>query len=110
VSVSPRERQVLELLARGLSQPEIAARLSVGIPTIKTHIEHLCHKFGVSGSARTCRLAAQAALLGLLPAEIEARGIRQSVDTPMGASFANQLIGGWATGAVAVTLDPQPGN
>jgi DNA-binding CsgD family transcriptional regulator len=110
VSVSPRERQVLALLARGLSQPEIAARLSVGIPTIKTHIEHLCQKFGVSGSARTCRLAAQAALLGLLPAEMEAHGIIQLVDTPPETGFANPLIGGWSAGPVPVTLDPEPGN
>jgi PAS domain S-box-containing protein len=73
VSVSPRERQVLELLARGLSQPDIAAQLGVGIPTVKTHVEHLCLKLGVSGGARSCGLTAQAALLGLLPAHWEIR-------------------------------------
>jgi DNA-binding CsgD family transcriptional regulator len=73
VSVSPRECQVLELLARGLSQPDIAAQLGVGIPTVKTHVEHLCLKLGVSGGARSCGLTAQAALLGLLPAHWEIR-------------------------------------
>ncbi|HEY9789227.1 MAG TPA: response regulator transcription factor, partial [Candidatus Obscuribacterales bacterium] len=46
--LSRRERQVLQLLAAGLTNQEIAARLSVGQETIKTHVRHLMDKLGVT--------------------------------------------------------------
>ena len=42
VSMSPRELQVLELVADGLTNQQIAAELTVSPTTIKTHVaEHL---------------------------------------------------------------------
>ena len=45
--LSPRERQVLQALAEGLTNNEIAELLSVGQPTVKTHLQSVYQKLGV---------------------------------------------------------------
>lgn len=47
-SLSPREAEVLMLLARGRNVPFIAGRLGISRTTVKTHIEHVYRKLGVS--------------------------------------------------------------
>ena len=46
--LSAREVEVLPLLARGLSNPEIARCLTITNHTVKSHVEHILAKLGVS--------------------------------------------------------------
>ncbi|MBI4934333.1 MAG: response regulator transcription factor [Actinobacteria bacterium] len=47
VDLTDRERETLELLARGLSNREIATAMYIGEATAKTHVSHLLTKLGV---------------------------------------------------------------
>jgi DNA-binding CsgD family transcriptional regulator len=58
--LTERERDVLELVARGLTNPEVAARLFISTGTVRTHLEHAYDKLGV----RT-RAGAVAAAFGI---------------------------------------------
>jgi DNA-binding NarL/FixJ family response regulator len=46
--LTPREREVLQLLARGQTNREIAGQLSLSVGTVKIHVEHIIAKMGVS--------------------------------------------------------------
>lgn len=52
-----REREVLALLASGLSNSEIAARLSVSRSTAKAHVTNILSKLGVSSRGEAIALA-----------------------------------------------------
>jgi two-component system nitrate/nitrite response regulator NarL len=49
--LTPREREILKLIAAGRSLPEIARELILGLTTVKTHAQHLYEKLGVSDRA-----------------------------------------------------------
>jgi two-component system, NarL family, response regulator NreC len=62
-ALSPRERQVLELLAHGYTNREIAARLLLSIKTVETHRSRLSDKLGLHRRADLVRLAIEIGLL-----------------------------------------------
>ena len=47
--MTPRERQIVELLSAGASNKEIAKRLSVTERTVKAHLTAIFRKLGMSG-------------------------------------------------------------
>jgi len=49
--LSEREHEVLGLIAQGLSAPEIGERIHLSTATVKTHLQHLYEKLGVSERA-----------------------------------------------------------
>ena len=48
ITLSPRETEVLRLVADGLSNQKIAAKLNLGLETVKTHMRHIMEKLAVS--------------------------------------------------------------
>jgi DNA-binding NarL/FixJ family response regulator len=55
--LTPREMQVLEFLAEGLSNKAIANFLSISEPTVKGHLKHLYAKLGASDRAHAVAIA-----------------------------------------------------
>ncbi|TGD88081.1 response regulator transcription factor [Mycolicibacterium sp. CH28] len=49
--LSPREAEVIKFIAEGLSVPDIAKRLHLAPTTVRTHVQHLYEKLGVSDRA-----------------------------------------------------------
>jgi DNA-binding NarL/FixJ family response regulator len=56
-SLSAREREVLHLVAGGLSSSEIGRQLSISPKTVDTYRSRMMRKLGVSGAAELIRLA-----------------------------------------------------
>lgn len=61
--ITRREKEVLLLVAEGLTNAEIAEKLFISIPTVNTHRKSLLSKFDVSNTASLIRQAAKQDLL-----------------------------------------------
>lgn len=47
MQLTPRQRDVVRLLADGLSCPQVARRLGIALPTVRTHVRDIAR--GISG-------------------------------------------------------------
>lgn len=63
-TLTPREREVFQLLALGLSNKEVARKLDVSVGTAKKHRENLQRKLDCHSAAELARLAIREGLLG----------------------------------------------
>ena len=61
--LSDRERQVLVLIAEGLTNPEIAERLIVSPNTVKTHVQNILQKLDVSDRTQAAVYAVRRGLI-----------------------------------------------
>ena len=63
ITLSPRETEVLGLVAQGMSNPAIAKKLFLGEATVKTHLLHAFEKLDVSDRTRAVTKAMELGLL-----------------------------------------------
>lgn len=57
LSLTPRQHEVLEAVAEGKTNAQIAGELGVSIKTIKNHRYRMCQQLGLSGSNALFRFA-----------------------------------------------------
>jgi DNA-binding NarL/FixJ family response regulator len=70
--LSPREREILGLLAEGHTQGQIATELVISSKTVATHIQHILSKLGVNTRAQAVALAFRR---GLVEPDVRAHGL-----------------------------------
>jgi DNA-binding NarL/FixJ family response regulator len=63
--LTPREQQVLELLAEGLPNKAIAGRLGISDQTVKFHVASIASKLGATNRTEAVRIALRRGLLTL---------------------------------------------
>jgi DNA-binding NarL/FixJ family response regulator len=64
-TLTKRERDVLELLAEGLPNKAIAARLLISDQTVKFHVAAICGKLGAANRTEAVRLAIRQGLIAI---------------------------------------------
>jgi DNA-binding CsgD family transcriptional regulator len=63
--LTPRERDVLELLVDGASNKEIARRLAISVSTVKFHVRSVADKLGADGRAEAVAHALRRGIIHL---------------------------------------------
>jgi DNA-binding NarL/FixJ family response regulator len=66
VPLSAREREVVALIAAGLSNRQIAEQLVLSVRTVERHIENVYNRLGISGKAGRAIVTAYALRHGLV--------------------------------------------
>jgi two-component system, NarL family, nitrate/nitrite response regulator NarL len=62
-ALTPREQEILHMIAAGKSLPQIAKELYLGLTTVKAHVQHLYEKLGVSDRAAAVATAMRRGLI-----------------------------------------------
>jgi two-component system response regulator NreC len=63
--LSPREEEILKLIAEGLTSTEIAKRLSISVKTVQTHRAHILEKLNLHNSVELIQYAIKHGLIDL---------------------------------------------
>jgi DNA-binding NarL/FixJ family response regulator len=61
--LTPREREVTQMVARGMSTEEVASELTIGVATVRTHLYRVRTKLGVRDRAQLVSLAYRTGLI-----------------------------------------------
>jgi DNA-binding CsgD family transcriptional regulator len=72
VLLTPRERQVIALLLAGLNSEEMATHLGIATNTVRTHVQNVLTKIGVSSRAEAAAWAVRA---GFEPCELAGKTV-----------------------------------
>jgi DNA-binding NarL/FixJ family response regulator len=75
-NLSPREREILTLLAEGRTQTQIAAALVISSKTVATHIQHILSKLGVHTRAQAVAVAFRR---GLVEPDVQAHALQAAL-------------------------------
>jgi DNA-binding NarL/FixJ family response regulator len=62
-TLTPREREILQLAAEGIARKDIAKRLSISVRTVETHRIHILHKLGLRSQTDLVRYAIRQGLI-----------------------------------------------
>ncbi|MQY12847.1 putative transcriptional regulatory protein NarL [Streptomyces sp. RB5] len=62
-ALTRREREVLQLIGRGMSIEDAAAKLFIGVSTVRTHLHRIRHKVALKDRAQLVAFAYQAGLM-----------------------------------------------
>jgi DNA-binding NarL/FixJ family response regulator len=63
VRLTPREHEVLELLAEGLQLEMIAVRLGIGLETVRTHLRKASDRLGAANRTQAVAIAIRRGLI-----------------------------------------------
>jgi two-component system, NarL family, nitrate/nitrite response regulator NarL len=63
-ALSPREREIVRLVANGLSNKEIARSLDISEATVKIHVQHLLRKLNLKSRVQAAVFAAACGVSG----------------------------------------------
>jgi DNA-binding CsgD family transcriptional regulator len=61
--LSPREREILSLVAEGLGNKIVAARLGISEHTVKTHVTSIFEKLGAESRAEAVAIGARTGVI-----------------------------------------------
>ncbi|KAA1424737.1 response regulator transcription factor [Mumia zhuanghuii] len=64
-ALTPRETEVLTLVARGMSNPEIAQELVLGVETVRTHVANVLGKLGARDRTQAVVIAYESGLVAV---------------------------------------------
>ena len=65
--LTPREAEVLQLIAEGFANKQMAAELGISVKTIEKHRQHVMKKLGIHEIAGLTRYAAEKGMIQLEP-------------------------------------------